>query len=38
MIINTKKNEVGKEDSKCWGGVCNFKHTRGGFTEKLTLE
>lgn len=38
MVINTKKNKVGKEGSKCWGGVCNSKHTMGGFTEKLTFE
>lgn len=38
MVINTKKNKVRKEGSKCWGAVSNSKDTIGGFTEKLTFE
>lgn len=29
MVINTNKNKVGKEDSKCWCEVSNVKHTIG---------
>lgn len=29
MVINTKENKVQKEDSKCLGGDCSFKHCKG---------